>query len=53
MEQVAKSTDICTEFHGNQADSCWDISDWTKVVEWLTSIAIPRAIPLARLKFNS
>lgn len=27
---------VCTKFHGNRFDSCWDISLWTKVLNWLT-----------------
>lgn len=27
---------ICTKFHGNPSNRCWDVSVWTKVVHWST-----------------
>lgn len=33
---------VCTTFHGNPCKSCWDISLWTRLVDWhITSRAEP------------
>lgn len=38
------------KMNGNPSNSCWDISVWTKVVDWPGDIAIPTAMSLTWLK---
>lgn len=49
--KVCCTLKVCRKFYGNPSNSAWDISFWTKVVDWLTDWhCIPRAMPLAWLK---
>ncbi len=45
MSGITKVIDtpiVCTIFHRNPSNSCWDISVWTKVVDQETDITILR-----------
>ncbi len=44
---------VCTKFHGNPSNSCWDISVWDKVMDRLKDgLTLPSLEPRHKLKIS-
>ncbi len=44
--------EIWTKCDGNQSNNCWDISEWTKVLDWHTDFSTPRVCSYFEIKAN-